>query len=77
MVATLARFGCHFGADLFLTIENAPRFSEGLGAHVGALKGHAGTLESHVGPPRAHVGALRCHVGAAPCLYNGWIMSVQ
>ena len=48
--------------DLFFTIENGPRFSEGLGAHLGALRGHVGAPRGPVGALRGHVAALRGHV---------------
>ena len=63
-VPTLARFGVGAVADLFFTIQNGPRFSEGLGVYLGALRGHDGAPRAHVGAPRGHVGALRRHVGA-------------
>ena len=67
--------------ELFFTIENRPRFSEGLGAHLGALRDHVGDPRGHVGAPRGHVGALRTHSGVCimpvQCLYNGCAVSVQ
>ena len=63
-VPTLARFGCEVVAALSFTIENGPRYSEGLGAHVRAPRHHVGALRRHVGAPRGHVGALRGPAGA-------------